>query len=75
MEYLSVFSPNAGKMRTRITPNTDTFQAVTYLRQNYLTQKKNNNNNNNKNDNTLIFQSTGIFRTQLNIYDGAFLRK
>ena len=27
MEYLSVFSPNA-KMQTRITPNTDTFQAV-----------------------------------------------
>ena len=27
-ECLSVFSPNAGKMRTRITPNTDTFYAV-----------------------------------------------
>ena len=26
--YLSVFSPNAGKMRTRITPNTDTFYVV-----------------------------------------------
>ena len=26
--HLSVFSPNAGKMRTRITPNTDTFYAV-----------------------------------------------
>ena len=31
IEYLSVFSPNAGKcgeMRTRITPNTDSFYAV-----------------------------------------------
>ena len=27
-EYLSVFSPNAGKMQTRITPNTNTFYAV-----------------------------------------------
>ena len=27
-EYLSVFSPNAGKLRSRITPNTDTFYAV-----------------------------------------------
>ena len=27
-EYLSVFSLNAGKMRTRITPNTDTFYEV-----------------------------------------------
>ena len=27
-QYLSVFSQNAGKMRTRITPNTDTFYAV-----------------------------------------------
>ena len=26
--YLSVFSPNAGKKRIRITPNTDTFHAV-----------------------------------------------
>ena len=26
--YLSVFNPNAGKMWTRITPNTDTFYAV-----------------------------------------------
>ena len=26
--YLSVFSPNAGKKETRITPNTDTFHAV-----------------------------------------------
>ena len=27
-EYLSVFSPNWGKIRTRITPNTDIFHAV-----------------------------------------------
>ena len=27
-EYLSVFSPNAGKIRARITPNTDYFYAV-----------------------------------------------
>ena len=27
-EYLSVFRPNVGKMRTRITPNTGTFYAV-----------------------------------------------
>ena len=26
--YLSVFSPNAGKMQTRITPNADAFYAV-----------------------------------------------
>ena len=26
--YLSIFSPNAGKKRTRITPNTSTFYAV-----------------------------------------------
>ena len=28
MEYLSVFSPNVGKMQTRITPNTETFYTV-----------------------------------------------
>ena len=28
--YLSVFSPNAGKMRTTITPNTNTFYAVPF---------------------------------------------
>ena len=27
-EYLSVLSPNAGKMRTRVTPNTETFHVV-----------------------------------------------
>ena len=31
-EYLSVFASNAGKQRTRKTPNTDTFHAVCYLR-------------------------------------------
>ena len=30
-KYLSVFSPNAGKIRTRITPNKDTFYAVKVL--------------------------------------------
>ena len=28
MPYLSVFSPNAEKLRTRITPNTDTLHAI-----------------------------------------------
>ena len=28
--YISVFSPNAGEIRTRITPNTDTYHAVLY---------------------------------------------
>ena len=31
-EYRSVFSPNCGKIRTRKTPNTDTFHAVTTLK-------------------------------------------
>ena len=32
VSHLSVFSPNAGKMRTRITPNTDSFCAVSAKR-------------------------------------------
>ena len=34
--YLSVFTPNAGKMLTRITPNTDTFYAVTFQKPPHL---------------------------------------
>ena len=30
-EYVSIFSLNVGKMRTRITPNTDSFYAVLFM--------------------------------------------
>ena len=34
--YLSVFSPNAGKIRIRITPHTDTFYAVIYTQYSHI---------------------------------------
>ena len=34
--YLSVFSPKCGKVRTRITPNMDTFYALSYIDFDYL---------------------------------------
>ena len=37
-EYLSIFSPNAEKMRTKITPNTDTFYEVRSSRWNFSTK-------------------------------------
>ena len=41
MEYLSVFSPNAGKMQTRITPNMDTFHAVMIITISMIIKKEN----------------------------------
>ena len=38
--HLSVFIPNAGKMRIRITPNTDTFHAVYYRKRSASRIKK-----------------------------------
>ena len=35
-EYLSVFSPKCGKIRTRITPNMDTFYSVTLSIKKYI---------------------------------------